>query len=202
MNTLKAEKRSLDVKAKKLRREGFVVGNVFGKEIKESVPIQMNKSDVDHLLKTCHKGSQLNLNIDGTVYNVLIKEIDYNPVKRQFDLIDFQALVSNEKVNSSAEVVLLNEDKVKEGIVQLFLHEISFKALPSALVDKVEIDVAAMEPGDFVKVSDLDLAGNKDIDLITDLDARILTVTTVNNDIEETAADTADDSEVSQNPEA
>ena len=33
MNTLKAEKRSMDVKAKKLRREGFVTGNLFGKEI-------------------------------------------------------------------------------------------------------------------------------------------------------------------------
>ena len=36
MNTLKAEKRSLDVKAKRLRREGYVVGNVFGREMKES----------------------------------------------------------------------------------------------------------------------------------------------------------------------
>ena len=34
MNTLKAENRSMDVKAKRLRREGFVTGNVFGKEIK------------------------------------------------------------------------------------------------------------------------------------------------------------------------
>ena len=31
MNTLKAEKRTLAVKAKKLRREGYVTGNVFGK---------------------------------------------------------------------------------------------------------------------------------------------------------------------------
>ena len=29
MNTLKAEKRTMDVKAKKLRREGYVTGNVL-----------------------------------------------------------------------------------------------------------------------------------------------------------------------------
>ena len=40
MNTLKAEKRSMDVKAKKLRREGFVTGNLFGKEIEGSIPIE------------------------------------------------------------------------------------------------------------------------------------------------------------------
>ena len=33
MNTLRAEKRTMDVKAKRLRREGFVTGNVFGREI-------------------------------------------------------------------------------------------------------------------------------------------------------------------------
>ena len=37
MNTLKAEKRSMDIKAKKLRREGYVVGNVFGKKIEGSI---------------------------------------------------------------------------------------------------------------------------------------------------------------------
>ena len=41
MNTLKAEKRSMDVKAKKLRREGYVTGNVFGREMKESVPVKI-----------------------------------------------------------------------------------------------------------------------------------------------------------------
>ena len=33
MTTLKAEKRSMDVKAKRLRREGYVTGNVLGKKI-------------------------------------------------------------------------------------------------------------------------------------------------------------------------
>ena len=36
MNTLKAEKRTLAVKAKKLRREGFVTGVLYGKEMKEN----------------------------------------------------------------------------------------------------------------------------------------------------------------------
>ena len=33
MNTLKAEKRTMDTKAKRLRREGYVTGNVFGREM-------------------------------------------------------------------------------------------------------------------------------------------------------------------------
>ena len=59
MNTLKAEKRSLDVKAKRLRREGYVVGNVFGREMKESIPVKMVKRDVEKLLKTERHSSRL-----------------------------------------------------------------------------------------------------------------------------------------------
>ena len=55
MNTLKAEKRSMDVKAKKLRREGFVTGNLFGKAIEGSIPLKMDRFEVERLLKTDHK---------------------------------------------------------------------------------------------------------------------------------------------------
>ncbi|MCD8198456.1 MAG: hypothetical protein LUE24_15065 [Lachnospiraceae bacterium] len=49
--------------------------------------------------------------------NVLIKEIHYNAMKNQYDEVDFQALVSDEKVHSVAEIVLVNHDKVMGGIV-------------------------------------------------------------------------------------
>ena len=99
MTTLKAEKRSMDVKAKRLRREGFVTGNVFGHAIEGSIPVKMNAMDVDRLLKTEHKGGQINLDVEGQVYDVLIKEVDYNSMTRKIDEIDFQALVSDETVS-------------------------------------------------------------------------------------------------------
>ena len=181
MNTLKAEKRSMDIKAKKLRREGFVTGNVFGREMKESVPVKMDKAEVDRLLKKSNKGSQIMLDIGGKQYNVLIKDIQYNPLKGQVDEIDFQALVSDEKVHSVAEVVLLNHDKVLSGVLQLQLEEIAFQAYPSALVDRVEIDAEALRIGQSVKVKDLSIAKNKEIDLITDPEATVVTLSEVHN---------------------
>ena len=38
MNTLKTERRDLAEKAKKLRREGFITGNIFGHQIEGSIP--------------------------------------------------------------------------------------------------------------------------------------------------------------------
>ncbi len=181
MNTLKAEKRSLEVKAKKLRREGYVVGNVFGKELKDSIPVMMKKGDVARLLKTDHKGSQIMLDVDGQSYDVLIKSVDVNTVSRVIESIEFQALVSNEMVHSVAEVILVNHDKLAAGIVQVELPEISYKALPAALVDHVSVDVGSMKIGDTVRVKDLDIFSDKDISIKNDPEAIVVAVTAVHN---------------------
>ena len=167
MNTLKAEKRDMSIKAKKLRREGFVTGCIFGREMKESIPLKMEKADVEKLLKVENKGGQVMLEVDGQTYDALIKEID------------FQALVSNEKVHSVAEIHLVNLDKLAAGVPQQMLQEISFKALPAALVEKVEVDVGDLKVGDTIRVADLPIAKDKDVDLMTDVDATVVTITEV-----------------------
>ena len=181
MNTLKAEKRNMQTKAKKLRREGFVTGNVFGREMKESVPIQILKTDAERLIKSHGKGSQIMLEVDGEMIDVLVKEIDLSPLKTEIYEIDFQALVKGEKVHSVAEVILLNHEKVNTGLVNQMLHEIAFKAVPDALVEKVEIDVGDMKLGDSIQVKDLDIARNKDIDLITNPETTVVSVTEIHN---------------------
>lgn len=196
MNTLKAEKRDMEVKAKKLRREGYVTGNLFGRKIESSIPVKILKKEVDRLLKTDNKGSQLMLDVDGQVYNALIKEIDFNPLAGRVDEIDFQALVSDEKVRSVAEVALLNHDKMGDGVIQADLNEIAYSALPAALIDRVEIDLAEMKIGDVIKVKDLAIAKNKDIDLHTDLEAVVVAINEAHNnqeadeETEETAQET------------
>ena len=193
MNTLKAEKRDMTIKARKLRREGFVTGCIFGRELTESIPLQMEKSSVERLLKTEGKGGQVMLEVDGRTYDALIKEIDFNPLKGTIDEVDFQALVSGEKVHSIAEIHLINHEKLEAGVAQQMLHEVSFKALPSALVDKIQIDIGDMKPGDTLKVKDLDIAKNKDVDLMTDPEDVVVTITEVHTaaaedtDTEETA---------------
>ena len=181
MNTLKAEKRSMDIKAKKLRREGFVTGNVFGKKLAESIPVKIEKSAIEKLLKTSHKGSQIMLDIDGESYQVLIKDVEYNPLKGQVDEIDFQALVSDEKVHSVAEIELVDHEKVVYGVLEQFLEEIQLRALPAALVDKIEINVGELKVGESIKVKDLPIYQNKDIDILTDPEATVVTIQEAHN---------------------
>ena len=163
MTTLKVQRRNMETKAKKLRREGYVTGNLFGKEIEGSIPLQIEKQEAERIERECMKGSQLYLELDGKTYDVLIKEMDYRPMDHQILEMDFQALVKGEKVHSVAEVILLNKEKVTEGVLEQLLEEIAYKATPEELVEKVEIDCAALRLGDTLKVADLDIAKNDKI---------------------------------------
>lgn len=185
MNTLSAEKRDMQIKAKKLRREGFVTGNVFGKNMEGSMPLKIEKKEAERILRTCNKGSQLILTVEGQKMPVLLKEIDYNAMKHEIVEMDFQALVKGEKVHSVAEVILLNKEKVTEGVLEQLLEEIAYKATPEELVEKVEIDCATLRLGDTLKVADLDIAKNDKVDLQTDLDAPIVSILASNNEVPE-----------------
>ena len=196
MTTLRVQRRNMETKAKKLRREGYVTGNLFGKEIEGSIPVQIEKSEAERIQRECMKGSQLYLELEGKTYDVLIKEMDYNTMNHQILEIDFQALVKGEKVHSVAEIVLHNKEKVVEGVLEQLLEEISYKATPEELVEKVEIDCSSLSLGDIIKVSDLDIAKNDKIELQTHLDTPIVSVVASKNvqsaeDEEETPAEEA-----------
>ena len=193
MNTFKVQKRDMETKAKKLRREGYVTGNLFGKEIEGSIPLQIEKQEAERIERECMKGSQLYLELDGKTYDVLIKEMDYRPMDHQILEMDFQALVKGEKVHSVAEVILLNKEKVTEGVLEQLLEEIAYKATPEELVEKVEIDCATLRLGDTLKVADLDIAKNDKIDLQTDLDAPIVSILASNNEVPEDEEESAEE---------
>ena len=185
MTTLRVQRRNMETKAKKLRREGYVTGNLFGKEIEGSIPLQIEKQEAERIERECMKGSQLYLELDGKTYDVLIKEMDYRPMDHQILEMDFQALVKGEKVHSVAEVVLLNHEKVKSGVVELLLEEISYEALPENLIEKVEIDLDGKTAGDTIRVKDLPIATAEGIHLKTNPEETVVQVTEVHNAPEE-----------------
>ena len=193
MNTLKAEKRN--AKAKALRREGYVTGNLFGREIEGSIPVKIAQKDVSEVLRYNDKGSQLFLEVEGKKYDVVIKEIDYDNMAKHVLDIEFQALVSNEKIHNTAEIVLLNKEKVVEGVLEELLEEVSYKAYPADLVDKIKLDVGSLRLGDTIKVKDLDISKNDKIEVTTDPETIVVNVIASNNNQEDEDEETTDSAE-------
>ena len=190
MTTLKAEKRN--AKAKALRREGYVTGNLFGREIEGSIPVKIAQKDVSEVLRYNDKGSQLFLEVEGKKYDVVIKEIDYDNMAKHVLDIEFQALVSNEKIHNTAEIILLNREKVVEGVLEELLEEVSYKAYPADLVDKIKLDVGSLRLGDTIKVKDLDISKNDKIEVTTDPETIVVNVIASKNDQTDDDEDTSE----------
>ena len=164
MNTLTAEKRDLKTKAKKLRKEGYVIGNLFGRDIENSIPLKVDSREAAKFLKDNKKGAHITL------------LVDYNAMKNETMFINFQALVADEKIHTTAAIELLNEDAVQNGIVEQSLSEIEYKAFPTDIVEKVEIDLTQYNVGDMIHVKDLPLAANSKISLVTPEDTLVVNI--------------------------
>ena len=176
MDTLQAERRDMSVKSQQLKREGYVPGSLCGHDIKGSVPLKIEKKELERVLKDNKRGARLTLMLDGKSCSVLIKDYQYNSMKRCYNQIDLQKLVSGEMVQSVAKVEILNRDDVKEGVLQQELEEIHYSALPEDLVDKVVIDAAGLKLEEKICVGDLEMAKNPKIRLHTDPEAIVVVV--------------------------
>lgn len=174
MITLKAEKRNPNVKAKKLRREGYVTGILSGKEMKEPVALQFDAAEAAKFIKANKEGTQIYLDIEGEKVDALVKNIDYNPIEKQLMALDFQALVAGEKVSTTVAVKLEHTELV-QGIVEQEMEEIHYKADPANLLDTIVIDFNGY-PADVrdIHVKDLPIPEGKQVHFITPEDAIVV----------------------------
>ena len=190
MITLKVEKRNPEVKAKKLRRDGFVCGVLYGKEMKESTPIQLTEPEALRFIKANKEGTQVMLDLDGKQVDALVKNIDYDPMKKQIMALDFQALVAGETVATSVQVILENEDAA-QGIVEQTLNEVHYKADPANMLDTIVIDFKTLSPDvrEF-HVKDLVIPEGKTVHITTPEDTLIFHIAeSANNGEDEDAED-------------
>ena len=192
MITLKVEKRNPEVKAKKLRRDGFVCGVLYGKEMKESTPIQLTEPEALRFIKANKEGTQVMLDLDGKQVDALVKNIDYDPMKKQIMALDFQALVAGETVATSVQVIRENEDAA-QGIGEQTLNEVHYKADPANMLDTIVIDFKTLSPDvrEF-HVKDLVIPEGKTVHITTPEDTLIFHIAEYANNGEDEVAEDSD----------
>lgn len=159
--SLHAQERTiLGKKVKNLRKDGQLPAHVFGKGLDtEAVAVKT----VD-FLKTFHQAGETGL-IDlkigqEKVRPVLIREVQYDPIKGGPIHIDFYQVNLTQKVKVSVPIVLIGEQPEKvhlgEAIVLQTLNEIEVEALPTDLIENLEVDVSALkEINDAISVGQL-----------------------------------------------
>jgi large subunit ribosomal protein L25 len=194
MVTVNAEARDMSLKPNQLRKKGMVPGVLYGKNLEESLSIQFSQAEAARFLKSNSTGSKAQLVIGNKKFSTLLRETKYKPRTGDLQHLSFQALLADELVTSMARIILLNKEKVP-GIVHQPQAEVSYRALPSHLVEKIEIDLEGMEIGASMRISDLDIADNPDIEVLSPLDAMVFSIADIRRATETPETDEAEEAE-------
>ena len=175
MYVVTADNRDSSAKVKKLRRQGIVPGCIYGGKLEETLLIQVTSGEAARLAREKAIGTQVLIEFGGQKQSALIKEISANQLANTIEHLSFQSLVADEPVNAVAQIVLLNEESVSD-IVRQTLYEIPIRALPANLVEEIRIDLTGMEAGTAIRVEDLDIANNPDVELQTPGDVMVFNI--------------------------
>jgi large subunit ribosomal protein L25 len=170
--------------SRRLRREDKLPGIIYGgEEAPVSITLDHNKVNNSADFEAFYS-HVLELNLDGKVVEVLVKDMQRHPYKPKIMHIDFQRVIAGEDVHTNVPLHFVNEEKsaaVKAGgIAEHHVTEIEVTCLPKNLPEFIEVDMAAVEMGQTLHLSDLTLpAGVTSVELAKNDEAHDLAVVTV-----------------------
>jgi large subunit ribosomal protein L25 len=181
IHTVKAQTRHTAGKgsSRTLRREGRVPAILYGSDI-ENVSLSVSIYEVEHLFKkVSYSQALLNLVVEnGQSFEkmAMIKEIQTDPVSRQYLHIDFYEVKMDQKITATVPVVLKGTAKgiINGGIVQNIRRELEVVCFPADIPKNIEIDISDLDIGDAIHVEDIKLVG--DVEIPYDVNFAIVTV--------------------------
>lgn len=148
--------------SRRLRRAGKVPGVIYGAN-KDAVTVEFDHKAL--FLEFRHEAfhaSILSLELEGKKEQVLLRDYQMHPVRNTIQHIDFQRVSATEKIHVKVPLHFINADvapgvKLGAGVVAHILTEADVSCLPKDLPEFIEVDLAAMEIGQSVHLSEIPL---------------------------------------------
>jgi len=167
---LNAEKRDEQGKgaSRRLRRAGMVPAIIYGAG-KEPATISLNHNEVIRQLENeAFYSHILTLKIGGTEEQAILRDMQRHPSKPYVTHMDFQRVSATDKIRVLVPVHFINEDTcvgVKQGggVLNHLMTEVEVQCLPKDLPEFIEVDVAGLNVGDTIHLSNLKLGKGVEI---------------------------------------
>jgi large subunit ribosomal protein L25 len=155
--------------SRRLRRAGTVPAIVYGGGKLGPVSIEIAHNDV--YLASQNEwfyASILDLDLNGDVQKVLLRDMQRHPFKQQILHLDFLRVNDDEPLRLRVPLHFINQEGSPAGKAggSLIMHEITdleVSCLPKDLPEFIEVDLANLAIGDIVHLSDLKLPAGVEI---------------------------------------
>lgn len=148
--------------SRRLRREGKVPAILYGDDF-DPIALALDHKTIFYALdKSDFHTSILQLNVNGTTHDVILRDFQFHPYKKQVLHLDLQKITRNVPVKIRVPVVLENAEispavKLQGGRVSLLNSTVEIIALPDQIPAALPLDVREATAGQILHLSDLKL---------------------------------------------
>ena len=145
--------------ARRLRREGFIPGVVYGGK-GGNLAVAVDPKVLKKVLRSeAGRNAILKLDIAGEgATNAILKSWQVDPIKESFLHADFYRIAMDVAIRVTVPIQILGEArgvKVDAGILELIMREIEVECLPGDIPEHIDIDVTDLGLNGALRVSDL-----------------------------------------------
>jgi len=150
--------------ARRMRRDGMIPGVIYS-DGDEARSISLPKHKFEQMLHH-HAGEQMMIAIelDGKESSVLLKEVQHDVLSDGIEHVDLQEVSMTKKLRVQISLELIGEAegvKSEGGVLDHLLHSVDVECLPGDILEKIEVDVSALNLGDMLTVQDIQIDSSK-----------------------------------------
>lgn len=147
--------------AREARRNGMIPGVLYGGG---QAPVAINLKN-NEVIKGLNNGKLLGhmieLNHEGKTQSVICQDIQFHPVTDTPEHMDLYRVDAKQVISVEVSVHFVGEEKSpglkKGGTLNIVRHEVELNVPAGKIPEFIEADVSALEIGDNVKISDINL---------------------------------------------
>lgn len=153
--------------ARSLRRQGMIPAVVYGRGLTPAT-VAVTPKELKTAIST-EAGWNTLITLKGeTEYAgkvVILKDLQVDPIRRDYMHADFQIIDMTHKVHVMVPVHTVGKSAGEKsgGTLQVIRKELEVVCLPNAIPGAIEVDVTALEIGDVLHINDLALPAGVEV---------------------------------------
>jgi large subunit ribosomal protein L25 len=163
-----------------LRREGWVPGIVYGRDI-ESTAVQMAVDEITDIYQQAGSSTMIGVKIEGhrKTYPAFIREVQRDLFTYDLLHVDLEVVDLQRPINANVPIVLVGEAPVVEnndGVLTQSLEEVEVHCLPTDVPSHLDVDISQLTSVD-QSIFAGDLIVSEKVEIVTPAEAVIVYIT-------------------------
>lgn len=146
-------------KARKLRRQGYIPGVVYGNN-HASTPVIFDKKNMENFVNRMGVGMTFEVILDGKTQPVRIQEVQRDPVSQDIIHVDLQSVDMDQKIQARVPLKFEGRQNAERRgvIVQHQKNSIEVEGLAKDIPSHITVPLSMLQNTKAIRVMDLEIA--------------------------------------------